>query len=242
MAERRMLAKTIITSDAFTEMPQSSQLLYFYLSMQGDDDGFVNNPKSIMRNAGCKDDDMRILAAKKFIIPFESGIVVIKHWKIHNYIAKDRYTETKYKVEKARLQLDENGAYTKCIQDVDGCETQVRLGEVSIGKDSEVKVKKVKTPFTPPTLEECIEYGKEKQMTIDCAYFHTYYSTANWLDVEGKQVQNWKLKMLTWQKRENDKNPPKKLVTVKSCSCGGDIVNSRCKDCGQIFDAKGEMI
>ena len=95
MAERRMFAKTIIDSDAFLEMPQSSQNLYFHLAMRADDDGFINNPKSIMRLIGCKDDDANILIAKKFLIPFESGVVVIKHWKIHNYIRRDTYTETK---------------------------------------------------------------------------------------------------------------------------------------------------
>ena len=112
MADRRMFAKTIIDSDAFLDMPQSTQLLYFHLAMRADDDGFINNPKSIARNVKCNEDDLKILAMKKFIIPFESGIVVIKHWKIHNYIRADRYKETKYKEEKSRLMLDENKAYS----------------------------------------------------------------------------------------------------------------------------------
>lgn len=115
MAERRMFAKTIIDSDAFLDMPHSTQLLYFHLSMRADDDGFINNPKNIMRTIGCKDDDMKILTTKKFIIPFESGVVVIKHWKIHNYIRNDRYKETKYKEEKNLLRIDENNAYKKAM-------------------------------------------------------------------------------------------------------------------------------
>jgi hypothetical protein len=140
VAERRMFAKTIIDSDAFLDMPVTSQLLYFHLSMRADDDGFVNKPKSVMRMVGCKEDDLKLLFVKKFLIPFESGIVVIKHWKIHNYIAKDRYTETKYKEEKSLLQLDENKAYTQattpCIQPVYETETQVRLGKDRLGKES----------------------------------------------------------------------------------------------------------
>ena len=136
MAERRMFAKTIIDSDAFLDMPTSARLLYYDLGMRADDDGFVNSPKKIMRMIGASEDDFKILATKKFIIPFESGIVVIKHWKIHNYIAKDRYTETKYKEEKALLQLDENNSYTTCIQPVYNPSTQVRLGKDSIDKDS----------------------------------------------------------------------------------------------------------
>ena len=131
-----MFAKTIIDSDAFLDMPQSSQLLYFHLSMRADDEGFINNPRSIMRNVGCKDDDAKLLIAKKFIIPFESGVVVIKHWKIHNYIQKDRFTPTKYKEERDQLGLDENKAYTQCIQPVYNLDTQDRLGKVRIGKDS----------------------------------------------------------------------------------------------------------
>lgn len=139
MAQRRMFAKTIIDSDAFLDMPHSTQLLYFHLSMRADDDGFINNPKNIMRMIGCKDDDFKILLTKKFVLPFESGVVVIKHWQIHNYIQKDRYTETKYKEEKAMLQLDENKAYTmkneECIQDGYNLDTQVR-DRLELDKDS----------------------------------------------------------------------------------------------------------
>lgn len=143
MAERRMFAKTIIDSDAFLEMPTTSQLLYFHLAMRADDDGFVNKPKSLMRMVGCKDDDLKLLFVKKFLIPFESGVVVIKHWKIHNYIRKDTYTETKYKEEKSTLELDENSAYRIaetsplqiCDESVTSPSTQDRLGKVREGKD-----------------------------------------------------------------------------------------------------------
>ena len=141
MADKRMFSKSIIDSDAFLEMPQSTQNLYFHLSMRADDDGFINNPKSIMRIVGCKDDDIKILLLKKFLITFESGVVVIKHWKIHNYIAKDRYKETNYKEEKSLLTLDENKAYTlsentDCIQVVDTLSTQIRLGKNRLDKDN----------------------------------------------------------------------------------------------------------
>lgn len=140
IAERRMFAKTIIDSDAFLEMPVSSQCLYFHLSMRADDEGFINKPKTIMRMIGAKDDDMNVLILKKFIIPFESGVVVIKHWKIHNYIRGDRLHETKYQVEKSELALDENNSYTLCLtsdsQLVDSCPTEVRLGKDRLGKDS----------------------------------------------------------------------------------------------------------
>ncbi|MGN0695059.1 MAG: DNA replication protein [Lentihominibacter sp.] len=147
MAERRMFAKTIIDSDAFLDMPLSTQSLYFHLSMRADDDGFVNNPKKIQRMIGCGDDDLKLLIAKSFLIPFDSGIVVIKHWKIHNYIQKDRYKPTVYHEEAEQLGIKDNKTYTldnsgkkqldtECIQDVSKLETQVRLGKDSLGESS----------------------------------------------------------------------------------------------------------
>ena len=145
MAERRMFAKTIIDSDMFIDMPMSARLLYYDLAMRADDDGFVNSPKKIMRFVGASMDDMNVLIAKQFIIPFESGVVVIKHWKIHNYIQKDRYKATSYQAEKESLTL-KNGTYytddlpdvsnldTECIQDVYSLDTQDRLGKDRLGK------------------------------------------------------------------------------------------------------------
>ena len=154
-----MFAKTIIDSDAFLDMPITSQLLYFHLSMRADDDGFVNKPKSIMRMIGCKDDDLLILFGKKFLIPFESGVVVIKHWKIHNYIRRDTYTETKYKEEKATLEMDENNAYRLagndqlelCDESVTGPSTQDRLGKDRLGKVSIDILPEAETAPAPPS-------------------------------------------------------------------------------------------
>lgn len=113
MAERRMFAKSIVTSDAFLDMPATARCLYFTLAMFADDDGFVNSPKSIMRQVGSTTDDMNILVSKKFVIAFDSGVIVIKHWRIHNYIRGDRKHETKYLDELSTLDLEENGAYTQ---------------------------------------------------------------------------------------------------------------------------------
>ena len=112
MAERRMFAKSIIDSDAFLELPLSSQALYFHFSMRADDEGFINNPKKLQRMVGASDDDYKLLIAKNFVIVFESGIIVIKHWKIHNYIRSDRLHATKYTEERAMLEVKENGTYT----------------------------------------------------------------------------------------------------------------------------------
>ena len=143
MAERRMFAKTIIDSDAFIDMPLSTQALYFHLSMRADDDGFINNPKKIQRMIGASDDDLKVLVMKRFIIPFDSGIVVIKHWKIHNYIRNDRYKPTVYTEEKAMITGKDNGAYTEAdtigIPSGNQMDTQYRVGKESIVKDSIVE-------------------------------------------------------------------------------------------------------
>jgi DnaD/phage-associated family protein len=110
MAEKRMFAKTIIDSDLFLDMPVTAQLLYFHLCMRADDDGFINNPKRIMRDVRCSDDDMKMLVAKDFIIPFESGVIVIKHWRLHNYIRKDRRKPSQC-LESSMVKIDERGIY-----------------------------------------------------------------------------------------------------------------------------------
>ena len=138
MAERRMFAKSVIDSDLFLEMPATTQMLYFHLAMRADDDGFVGNPKRIMRMVGASEDDLRVLIGKQFVVGFETGVIVIRHWKLHNYIQKDRYHETVHRAEKAKLAMDSSGAYmavdTKCIQDVSSLDTEVRLGKDRLGK------------------------------------------------------------------------------------------------------------
>lgn len=140
MAERRMFAKTIIDSDAFIDMPATARLLYYDLSMRADDDGFINNPKKILRMTSASDDDLKVLIAQKFVITFEDGIVVIKHWLIHNYIRKDTYNETLCKEQKSMLIVDENKVYKLIDTDrrraVDEPSTQVRLGKDRLDKDN----------------------------------------------------------------------------------------------------------
>ena len=172
MAERRMFAKTIIDSDAFLDMPLSTQSLYFHLSMRADDDGFINNPKKIQRMIGSSDDDLRVLVAKKFIIPFDSGIVVIKHWKIHNYIRSDRYKETVYQEEKSLLETKENKAYTFGIPDVYHLDTQVRLGKDSLGKDS-IDIVELDKPIPKQTSKPAKhKYGEYQHVLLTDTEFN----------------------------------------------------------------------
>ena len=229
MAERRMFAKTIVTSDAFLDMPATTRCLYFLLGMVADDDGFVNNPRSIMRQSGATLDDMNLLIAKRFVLTFQSGVVVIKHWCIHNTIQKDRYKETKYLEEKSTLMLDSNKAYTEaendvypeCIQDVSIVDTQVRLGKDKVSKDrvGEERVidEDINVPtkpsrrFTPPTVEEVQDYCWERGNAVDPQRFVDYYTSNGWM-VGKNKMKDWKAAVRTWEQKEGKapKAQPKK--------------------------------
>lgn len=174
MAKRRMFTIKIVDSDAFLDMPLSAQALYFHLSMRADDDGFVNNPKKIQRMIGASDDDARILIAKKFILIFESGVIVIKHWKMHNYIQSDRYEPTAYVDEKNKLTVNENKSYslrepeavkslesTECIHNVSKMDAQVRIGKVSIDKVSIDTYAQISDAFNAI----CMSYPKVTRLT-----------------------------------------------------------------------------
>lgn len=113
MAEKRMFTQKIIDSDSFLDMPLSTQALYFHLNMRADDDGFINNPKRICRTVGASDDDLRLLMGKRFVICFETGVIVIKHWRMHNTLKSDRYRPTQYQEEFAQLEVKPNKAYTE---------------------------------------------------------------------------------------------------------------------------------
>lgn len=222
MAERRMFAKTIIDSDAFIDMPVTARLLYYDLAMRADDDGFVNSPKKIMRMIGASQDDLSILIMRKFIIPFDSGIVVIKHWRIHNYIRKDMYHETKYKEEKETLSLDENNAYTlqhrddpvtnllqTCDDPVTNPSTQVRLGKDRLGKDiNEEKRKR----FSPPSLEDVKAYCQERNNNIDAQMFIDHYESNGWM-VGKNKMKDWKAAVRTWEKTSYN-NPKQAQVVI----------------------------
>ena len=143
MAERRMMSKKIIDTDNFLDMPQSTQCLYFHLLLRADDDGFIQSPKSIMRITGCKDDDLKLLVAKGFVIGFETGVIVIRHWRIHNYVQSDRYSKSElpeakcvelknkvYEVVEPPINPDNTYMDTKCIQNGYNLDTQIRIDKI----------------------------------------------------------------------------------------------------------------
>lgn len=140
MAQRRMFSKRITDTDTFLAMPLSTQALYFHLNMGADDEGFIDRANSIRRSVGASEDDMKLLVAKGFLIPFDSGVVVIRHWRIHNYIQGDRFQSTLHQNEKAQIEFDDSKtAYLRdcepCIQNGYRMDTQVRLGKDRLDKD-----------------------------------------------------------------------------------------------------------
>ena len=213
-AERRMFAKTIIDSDAFLDMPLSAQALYFQLSMRADDDGFVNNPKRIQRMIGASEDDLKLLIAKSFVLIFDTGVIVIKHWRINNYLRGDRYKPTVYQDEYQMIAVKENGAYTLSDSlgipngyqmDTNGIpngyqmDTQYRLGKESIGKDSK---EEKKGRFAPPSLEELSEYIHEKGYAVDPEAFIDFYTSKGW-KIGKETMKDWKAAVRTWARRDN---------------------------------------
>lgn len=206
MAERRMFAKAIVMSDAFLDMPMSARCLYSALGMLADDDGFVNNPKSIMRQVGASNDDLNLLLLKRFILAFDSGVIVIKHWRIHNYIQKDRYKETKYLEEKASLMIDEKGAYTECIHNVSNLDTQDRLRKesIEIGKGSVVEERGEST--APPSLPQIEEYITSHSLNVNSERFYNYYTKLGWKTAKGTPIV-WTDKLEEWSSKEKQSKP-----------------------------------
>ena len=203
MAERRMFAKTIVLSDAFLDMPLGARCLYMTLGMVADDDGFVNSPRSVMRQTGATDDDMKILIAKKFVLLFEDGVIVIKHWRINNYLQKDRYTPTVYKNDLAKLTVDEKKAYhmtenpcihNECIHST----VQDSTGKVSIDQDSTGTVQ------GEPSLEEIRQFAQEIQSKTDSDRFYAYYA-GKW-----NTVRDWRALFRSWSKSDQERPAPQR--------------------------------
>ena len=177
MAQRRMFSLEIVDTDLFLDMPASTQNLYFHLGMRADDDGFVSSPKKITVLVNCSSDDLKLLIAKSLIIPFDSGVCVVRDWKINNYIQRDRYKETRYLAEKSTLEIATTGSYslmdTECVHDVSKLDIQVRLGksskELDLDKESKEKNAHTRTgdiftgrSFSPQMQDKLTEWLKYK--------------------------------------------------------------------------------
>lgn len=196
MAQKRMFDKTITNSDEFIEMPISCQVLYFHLSMNADDDGFVNNWKSIMRMIGTKEDDLKVLIAKQFIIPFESGVIVIKHWRINNFLRKDRHNDTKFQKELSMLGINESQEYVWLTSGQPSIDKN-RLDKNSIDKNiygefknvklTDEEYEKLKEANLLPYIEKLSSYIASKGKK----YKSHYATILNWSRKEQKTTPNW---------------------------------------------------
>ncbi|MDT2385480.1 replisome organizer [Enterococcus avium] len=208
-----MFAKTIIDSDAFLDMPLSSQALYFHLSMRADDDGFINNPRKVQRMVGSSEDDLKLLMVKRFILAFDSGVIVIKHWKLHNYIRNDRYKPTLYQDEKAQLIEKDNKVYSKSndgIPDGYQMDTQVRLGKDRLGKD-----RKDITPSQPKATPTRHKYGEYKNVLMSDQELEKLKSefpsdwqkrienVSEYCAASGKTYKNYLAVIRKWAKKDN---------------------------------------
>lgn len=137
MAEKRMFSKRVIDTDEFLDMPATAQMLYFHLAMNADDDGFVGKPKTIMRMCRASEDDLTVLKGKQFVISFDTGVIVIRHWRIHNYLRKDTYHPTIYEQEKSMLCLDKSDAYS--LDSDDAVTSPLRIRDESVTNPSQVR-------------------------------------------------------------------------------------------------------
>lgn len=196
MANKRMFSINVVDTDKFLEMPISSRLLYYELGMRADDDGFVGNWKKILLFTGLKEDDMKILISKQFIIPFESGVIVIRHWRMNNYLQNDRTKPTIYQDELKQLGLDENNVYTMYTDGIH------RIDKNSIDKNRieyKEEINKEEKNFKKPTLEEVETYCQERKNGIDPQSFIDFYESKGWLIGKNK-MKDWKAAIRTWER------------------------------------------
>lgn len=207
-----MFALDVIDTDRFCEMPISARLLYYELGMRGDDEGFVQNPKKIMLTTGTTADDLKILAAKGYVILFDSGVLVITHWRQNNFIQKDRFHETTCLAEKAQIQTTDSKIYellpsgnkldTPCIRTVSDLEAQIRL-------DKTRKEEKARAPssrrFTPPSVDEVAAYCRERGNGVDAQRFVDFYASKGW-KVGSAGMKDWRAAVRNWERQDNTKN------------------------------------
>lgn len=203
MANRRMFSKEIVDSDAFLDMPLSTQALYFHLAMRADDDGFVNNPKKLSRMIGASDDEFKVLLAKNFLLSFESGIIVIKHWRLHNYIQKDRYKTTTYIEEKGLLGIKENGVYTlytDCVQNVDSGKVRIELGKDRLEKEKVFSFSlKIESTYEKLSLEY---KGRLKEEIEKLNLGLSFIDFVDSLIAKGYKYKNFLMAYKTWCKKD----------------------------------------
>lgn len=215
MASKRAFALTVIDSDAFLDMPLTAQALYFHLVMRADDDGFVDSPKKIQRIVRASEDDLRVLIGKQFLIPFDTGVLVIKHWRVHNVIRKDMYKPTLCGEEKAMLEEDSSGSYRIrtepvtnplriCTEDDTNTAQDRPVNKSKLNKDNlNQDIGEKRKRFTPPTVEEVRAYCEERDNGIDAERFVNFYTAKGWM-VGKNKMKDWKAAVRNWERMNKE--------------------------------------
>ena len=223
MANKRMFTMHIVDSDAFLDMPLSTQALYFHLNMRADDDGFLGNPKRIQRLIGASDDDLKILIAKRFVLAFEDGVIVIKHWRMHNTIQKDRYTPTTYQEELSMLLLKSNKSYS--LDDGNNLETNWKQN-VSPDIDKDIVSTSVEVNTGKPAKSTKHKYGEYKNVLLtdeELSKLKERFSDyeiridrlSEYIASKGVKYKSHYATLLSWARREKESNKEKKPATNK---------------------------
>lgn len=229
MARKRMFRLDVLETDAFMDMPLTTQALYFHLNLRADDDGFIGNPNQIVRLIGASMDDLKLLIAKRFVIAFEDGVIVIKHWRMHNTLSAYRYKETNFIEDKALLKIKENKAYSLTSGD-EICDerlieiahrqtkdnTKTTLEENRREENSIDKVNNKKnSAFVKPTLDEVKNYCLERNNSVDPESFIDFYESKGWL-IGKNHMKDWKAAVRTWEKRNKGESNDRVLGTDTS--------------------------
>ncbi len=238
VAEKRMLSKKVLDTDAFLDMCLSAQALYFHLVVNADDEGFVGNPKRIRDYIGADESDLKLLVEKRFVLMLKNGVAVIKHWKIHNTLRRDRSHPTVFTEEKAQLILLENGVYaekatTNCIHDnlmVTTCQpndnhstTEDKIEEDRLSEDNVVESiapsiqGRKSNCFRKPSIDDIIAYCGENDFKVDAHRFYDYYESNGWR-VGKTPMKDWKAAIRNWVRNEQNKYsllPPKPEIDAE---------------------------
>ena len=205
MAQKRMFSLSVVDTDKFLEMPISSRLLYYELGMRADDDGFVDNWKKILMFTGLKEDDMKLLISKQFILPFESGVIVIRHWRLNNYLRNDRYKTTQYQKELKQLGIDDNNVYTMDTVGIPGGIHSIdknRLDKNSIEEKEIYKEKESYGEF------KNVKLTKEEYAKLEKSNLLPYIEKlSSYIASKGKKYKSHYATILNWARKENNKLP-----------------------------------
>lgn len=241
MAEKRMFSMKICDSDAFLDMPLSTQCLYFHLNMRADDDGFVGNPRRIQKLVGTSEDDLKLLIMKKFLLIFENGVIVIKHWKMHNTIQNDRRKETSYQDELMQLTVKKDKSYTFAKSEEIESETIcIQNASIDLGLDLDLGLEIVKdvvgkSRFTPPTLKEVESYIKAQKYDMDASRFVDFYQSKGWM-VGKNKMKDWEAAVRNWSKDKPKTKGRVELVThyptMETSDFDEDALNKALKNLG----------